>query len=69
MNTAKNYMTHSLRNAGFSLLEVMISIVVFAICLLALASLQGKLTRYGTVALRNRCQAAHPGGKPCRGTA
>jgi Tfp pilus assembly protein PilV len=44
MNTAKNYMTHSPRNAGFSLLEVM------AICLLALASLQGKLTRYGTVA-------------------
>ena len=35
---------------GFTLLEVMIAIVIFSIGLIALASMQGKLTRYASTA-------------------
>ena len=35
---------------GFALLEVMIAIVIFSIGLIALASMQGKLTRYASAA-------------------
>jgi type IV pilus modification protein PilV len=36
--------------SGFALLEVMIAIVIFSIGLIALASMQGKLTRYASAA-------------------